>query len=77
MADDLCERCGRATSVCLAAPYGDAKLVLECREAELELTQRKLAATRAQLAYAQSLLVKCREALDLAIEETTVEGEGG
>jgi hypothetical protein len=72
---DACERCGR--SGCLAYPYGDAKLMLECRDAELARTQELLAATRALLDRARLLLVKSRDAFDLAITQTQQEPAGG
>jgi hypothetical protein len=74
---DVCELCQRPHAECLAEPYGDAKAILECREAQLELTERALRSTRAQLAHARELLIKSRDAIDLALEETQQEPEGG
>ena len=96
MPEQACQRCGAPESrvwpgtsglqpdVCYAAisrGTGEHDWAgLACRDRQLENTQRALASARAQIAHCRVLLARVRDALDVAIEETTPdepEGDGG
>lgn len=72
---DRCQLCQRPVDVCGASPDGDIQLVLACREIELANTQAAHAATKAQLDRALLLLIKSRDALDLAIGALQLRGQ--
>lgn len=77
---DLCKRCRRAECLADRLKVTTGPILLECREEQLELTQRALASAQAQIAHCRVLLARVRDALDVAIEETTPdepEGDGG
>lgn len=74
------ERVRLGFAVSMSARPGAVSVVvgdLACRDRELANTRRALASTQRQLAHARVLLTKSREAIDLALEETQQEPEGG
>lgn len=89
---DLCGHCGApaaqswpgTSAVDSAICYAVVSLgtgehdwaALACRDRELEATQRALASAKALIAHARVLLLRTRDALDLALAETEPDEPG-
>lgn len=67
---DLCGRCLHPLADCQAEQYGDPKLILDCRETELENTKAQLAA--ALLAIEEAKLMRARLRLVDGSGEATI-----